>query len=163
LSKANRKTITLLCVVAGCFSQIKDRCKEKSPIHKIAQTAYDYTVRVLNEWPLDTSDTSAKVYKKSIEIVGLWETFIQKSEWYLTSLDMSSLCLLSIADSITNDLTDTYTQYKSDKALEFAPIFTFIGKIQRILDSNGVRFGEYDKGNDSVDVLYDLLQKEGWN
>jgi len=162
LSKANRKTITLLCVVAGCFSQIKDRCKAKSPVYKIAQTAYNYTVCTLEAWPLDVADTNPKIYKKSIEIVGLWEEFIQQSQWYKETGKLSLLCFLAIADAIANDLFDTYIKYNSTRRRKFNPIFKFIGKMQNILDLPGIKFEEYQKASNSVVILNNLIKAAGW-
>ena len=150
MSKATRQSITLLSVMGGCLLRINED-KMFSLIHmrELVDKGYVKVVHALRMWPRSGDDT--KNVKWVTGIIDKWESHVVGTKDYHRLPVFAKVlerCLADLRDQISNP-------YKLGLLMD---IIEPVSKIHDFVDPNGENFVAYEKCDELMDKLYELIE-----
>lgn len=150
MSRASNQALTLLAIVGGCLKEI-DRTNMFSVVtmKELVRKTYDDVVKVIELYP-STGDEK-KNSKWIINRVSKWEEHVNKMGHFYTLPVMSAVCERCLDDLHTR----TKCSWKKDM---IDPLFEPITKIRSFTDPDGRNFVAYEKAEELMSNLYELIE-----
>lgn len=148
--KTDLQSLVMLSILAGSFHQLhKFRYFARVDIHELCDKSYTHVVSVINEWPIDHN---VKAMNEALAAINSWDN---QTKGELDDLKAASL--VYVMSMIINDLLDKLRNNWKRKQVE--SFKKSIKLLEEFTDPTGSNFPAYDKGNDMMKILYNLI---GW-
>jgi len=149
--KTDLQSLVMLSILAGSFYQLyKFRYFARVDIHNLCNDSYSHVVSVINEWPIDHN---IKSMNEALAAINSWG-----SQTNSELDDLKAASLVYVMSMIVNDLLDKLKNNWKRKQVE--SFKTPIKLLEEFTDPTGSNFPAYDKGNDMMKILYDLIKWE---
>ena len=156
MSKGLNQAVSMIAFIAGTFHQLYlHRYFARKDIHNLCFSGYLYCQNMLEAWPMDRQISKDKneAMAKQIEKIRKWEVHIAGIE------DKPPAPMyVFIASRLLADLQEkTNNRYKLRLLSELdEPIKT----LEEFVDPEGRHFIAYDRGNELMDKLYEIIEWE---
>lgn len=152
MSKAIRNSATLLSIIAGCFHEM-DRGKmfARIDMREKVQEAYKTTVHVLDKWPRANDDQKTIRWIKGK--IDRWEPHVRNVRNYHRLVVLAKICERCLADLMEKNKS-------GEKAPLLKTLEPYVISVNEFADPEGGNFPAYDKCNELMDYLYELIEWE---
>lgn len=150
MSNAIRQSVTLLAVIGGCLSEINgNKMIPRLDLRELSERAYKEVIWIQSKWPKAHSDTHTINWVR--DIVDLWEPHVKSIKGYHKLVVLSKVCERCLADLRSKN--------KSPLKRDLLSLLIYpLSEIDKFADFDGGNFLAYEKCDELVGMLYQLIK-----
>ena len=150
MSKAIRKSTTLLSVIGGCFYTMdRNKMFSRVDVRESVAEGYNKTIYALKQWPKASDDEKTVQWVR--KILDRWEPHVHSIKNLHRAVIMAKVCRRCINDLLEKNKS-------KEKQVLLLPLVDHISLVNTFTDENDYNFTANVKCDELMDYLYELIE-----